>query len=157
MHLYWVMNKLTEIENPDMHSKQILIIEDDRQTLLMLQWILQEQGFQVHASQDFNDAADFLSQHQPSLIISDLLGSGKTTGLDFYLQHVMEKKIPFALVSGTFYLLPSKVRFVKNSQNPQVGSITLDNLHKSSDSIQCFEKPFDVSDILHHFHLSPAA
>ncbi len=142
-----------------MISKQILVIEDDPQSLNLLQWVLQGLGFQVHASQDFEDAAHFLTDHRPSLIISDLLGREPTTGVDFYLLHVMQKKIPFALVSGTFFsaskVLPPKARFTPDAQNPHVGKITLPD--SNPESIQCFEKPFDVSDILQHFHLSPAA
>ena len=137
-----------------MNDNTIHNIESDPESALMLQWTLQEQGFQVHVSNDFIDAAGFLKKNKPTLIVSDLMKNEKTTALDFYIHHVMKKSIPFALVSDTFAYLPSSTSFGRDALNPQFGTLCLQPYNLN---LPCFEKPFDVGHILLHFQMLSAA
>jgi len=79
----------------------ILLVEDEKVLRFTLENILSEEGYNVTALQNFNEAIDKLSRQSFDLIFADIiLGSGKT-GIDI-LREVknMEKKCPVVIFTG---------------------------------------------------------
>jgi DNA-binding response OmpR family regulator len=54
-------------------SKKILIIEDDKVTLTMLETILRKAQFQVFSAQNGEDGLSAAQREKPDLVITDLL------------------------------------------------------------------------------------
>jgi PAS domain S-box-containing protein len=80
----------------------ILLIEDEKVLRFTLENILSDEGYNVAAVQNFNEAIDKLSKHNFDLIFADIiLGSGKT-GIDI-LKEVKDMGIKCPVVIFTGY------------------------------------------------------
>ena len=85
-------------------SKQIVMIDDYVELGEAVTVILEEKGFAVHFFSTFHEAIPFIETHVPDLIISDLMGHDNMTGVDFYIRHIMQKNIHFAIWTGSIDL-----------------------------------------------------
>ncbi len=54
-------------------GKKILVVEDNYVVASMIQFILQAEGFEVLIAHDGDEAVDLLLEHDPDLIISDIM------------------------------------------------------------------------------------
>ncbi len=57
-------------------NKKILIVEDDKDFLAILEKIFSSDGFQVQVAQDARECLNILQSDQPALIIADILLPG---------------------------------------------------------------------------------
>ena len=53
-------------------SKPILVVDDDSQVLQMLQWVLEDVGFEVQTAADGAEALTRAKRQRPALVILDL-------------------------------------------------------------------------------------
>lgn len=154
-------------------KKLIVFIDDDPTTREMVSAVLEEKDFKVEAFESFDEALKFLEHNTPELIISDLVGHDDYNGVEFYLRHVMERKIQFALWSGSvdfsdqdgvrsFSLflegMPADYRV---SYDPsatlsqyQVDLIIEDFKRNKTARFPAFTKPGDLNEILKYFNLN---
>ncbi len=54
-------------------KNKILLIDDDRVTLTMLEMILSRHGYQVLSARDGEEGIDLIHKHLPDIVISDML------------------------------------------------------------------------------------
>lgn len=54
-------------------KNKILLIDDDRVTLTMLEMILSRHGYQVLSARDGEEGIDLIHKHMPDIVISDML------------------------------------------------------------------------------------
>jgi two-component system, chemotaxis family, chemotaxis protein CheY len=50
----------------------ILVVDDDTDVLQMIQWVLEDEGFEVQTATDGQDALILARQRQPALVILDM-------------------------------------------------------------------------------------
>ena len=96
--------KILWARNNEKGKAQILIVDDEKTTLLSLTAKLKKHGYDVLASDSVEQALEMLALSTPAIILSDLMfGPGRLGGLEFY-QKVRENKrleeTPFLLMSG---------------------------------------------------------
>ncbi len=85
-----------------MKPYQILIVEDNHQLRALLNWQLEQDGYQPHAVGTLKDGRDWLSGHRPDLVVLDLqLPDGD--GIDFcrWLRQQVESYILILSCRGT--------------------------------------------------------
>ncbi len=83
-------------------GKTILVIEDEDDVVQFLEMVLQDEGYQVVAAADGNEAMEKIKEQKPDLITLDLIMPSKT-GIGFYndLRHSDEyKDIPIIVITG---------------------------------------------------------
>jgi CheY-like chemotaxis protein len=66
----------SEAERP-----RIAVIDDDRSCLLLVQELLEEEGFDVAVCDDLRDAYQFIKTCQPDVVVLDLIQERKPIGL----------------------------------------------------------------------------
>ncbi|MCK4496369.1 MAG: response regulator [Candidatus Aminicenantes bacterium] len=54
-------------------SKKIVVIDDDRITLTMLEMVFSRHGFQVFSAQDGAEGYELVQKEKPDILISDML------------------------------------------------------------------------------------
>ena len=81
-------------------KKTIVVIDDYRDLVEIVTFVLEEKGFEVKAFPSFLAALPFLEDHTPELIITDLIGHDNMNGIQFYINHIMKRKIKFAVWTG---------------------------------------------------------
>lgn len=157
-----------------MNEKKLIVLIDDyfdlRETI---KFILEEKGFEVADFRSFEDALSFMETRKPELIISDLIGHENMNGVEFYINHIMEKKIKFALWSGSVDLkhenrtaemdlflegMPKdfRVSYDPNTALDQkhVDLIVEDFKRDTKVSFPAFSKLGNIEDILKYFNLN---
>jgi len=83
-------------------GKTILVIEDEEDVVQFLEMVLEDEGYQVVAAADGNEAMEHIKERKPDLITLDLIMPNKT-GIGFYndLRHSEEyKDIPIIVITG---------------------------------------------------------
>jgi CheY-like chemotaxis protein len=134
-------------------KKTILLIDDHEPTLDSAKEILEEKGFLVHAFRHFEEAVHFLNKQKPNLIISDLMGHTKVNGLQFFIEQVWYRNIPFSLLTGSLNNQEIRERsgvgrLLKNaSENSiQKGHGTAQSIHISFDKEKMLlQEPMDIT------------
>lgn len=153
-------------------KKVIVFIDDDPMTRELVKSVLEEKNFEVRSFPNFDEALKYLEHHTPELIISDLIGHDDYNGIEFYLKHIMQNKIQFALWSGSvdfsinkgvknFSLLlegmPMDYRVTYNPteslSQDQVNLIIEDFKNNEKTLFPAFRKPCDLDNILQYFNL----
>lgn len=153
-------------------KKIIVFIDDDPMTREMVSAVLEEKSFEVRAFSNFYEALKFLEHNTPELIISDLIGHDDYNGVEFYLKHIMQNKIQFALWSGSLDLsleegvrdfslfldgmpVDYRVRYnpAESLSQDQVNLVVEDFKRNEMASFPAFRKPGDLNNILKHFNL----
>ncbi len=117
--------------------RDILFIDDDKQSLLLAKLFLEREGFKVHACTNTARAREILKKHHISLIITDV-GIPDENGFEFYdwLQTVEEyKSVPVLFISGHAvgfdeHLTKHREQFIPK---PIFYPDLLDRLHKMLD------------------------
>ena len=82
--------------------KTILIVDDEEDIRLMVQGLLEDEGYRVFSVGNSDHAYDFISQTPPDLIVQDIwLQGSKDDGIDI-LKKVKDdgSDIPFIMISG---------------------------------------------------------
>lgn len=82
-------------------GKLILVLEDDRATLAMLERLLRNAGYRVKGMRNGDEAFGFVREKYPDLVISDLVVPG-TPGLDLIpkLRNELAYPGPVVVISG---------------------------------------------------------
>ncbi|HKL38120.1 MAG TPA: response regulator [Bacteroidales bacterium] len=57
-------------------KKKILVIDDSETNLLLLRVVLEDEGYEVELMNDSRKAVDYISRHDPDLVLLDLLMPG---------------------------------------------------------------------------------
>ena len=154
-----------------MSQKLIVMIDDDPVTLEMCAELLESKDFKVETFNSFETALPFIEQNKPELIISDLIGHDDMNGVEFYLRHIIDKRIQFAIWSGSVDLgskdgvnslgtflqgMPEdyRVSYDPNQalDQQQVDLIVEDFKNKEKRMFPCFPKPGDLNQILKYFN-----
>jgi CheY-like chemotaxis protein len=97
-------SRYTEIKRTSKPRGTILVVDEDRQTLILLSKGLQHHGITVLLAQRVEDAMQILNTHTPNLILSEILfPKDQMNGIEF-LRKLSEQpnlqKIPFIFVSS---------------------------------------------------------
>ncbi len=83
-------------------TKTILIVDDDPEMRDMLVMMLEDAGYHVVSARDGREALSYLDEHQPGLVISDLM-MPFLDGWTLYArmqQHAHHRTIPFIAMSA---------------------------------------------------------
>jgi CheY-like chemotaxis protein len=54
------------------HNAAVLVVDDDPDLRLTIQWVLEDEGFQVVTASDGREALDRSRRHRPSLVVLDM-------------------------------------------------------------------------------------
>ncbi len=87
-------------------KKSILLIEDEPDALALLEMYFELQGFDVMCARDGMEAWELITQHRPSIVLSDYL-MPKMNGIEFcdrLKKTAPYESIPFILMTGTPHL-----------------------------------------------------
>ena len=68
-----------------MYKATVLIIEDNRDILNTVRALLEKDGYEVVGAEDCSTAFNYLAQHRPDVILTDLM-IPEVTGLEFIHQ-----------------------------------------------------------------------
>lgn len=150
--------------------KKILLIDDDSSCLEMCSLMLTEFGFETIQCHTFEFAAKQIEKTTPDLVISDFLGLDNETGIEFFVDHIMGKNIPFALWTGTVSLedellvnefrvflnhLPTHIKVdFDASQGVRDGmlKVSVSDLDRNlTQNFPCFSKPSELTFIISFF------
>ncbi|HLQ29189.1 MAG TPA: response regulator [Ktedonobacteraceae bacterium] len=52
--------------------EQILVVDDNAHVLQMIQWVLQDEGFEVQTAAEGQEALTLVRRHRPALLILDM-------------------------------------------------------------------------------------
>ena len=82
-------------------NKTILIIDDSNTSLMLIEWTLQEEGYETLIAPSVHEARKIILKKKPDLIILDLF-IPKTSGYDFIKMkpELNIKEIPVIIVSA---------------------------------------------------------
>ena len=82
-------------------NKKIMIVDDDRLNLTLLQFGLKDKGYQVCVAHDGKEALNVLSQEKPDLIILDIQ-MPNMNGYEFMNQinESAERKVPVVMLTA---------------------------------------------------------
>ena len=82
-------------------SKKILLIEDDPTTLLILNSVLESEGFVVHQARNGLQGIDLYNENVPDLVITDL-NMPEASGLDviIHIRLNLKKRTPIVVLSA---------------------------------------------------------
>lgn len=155
-----------------MDKKLIVFIDDNIELRGIIKDVLESKDFRVETFPSFDEALKFLENNKPELIISDLIGHDDYNGVEFYIRHIMEKRIQFALWTGSldftdkkgiqnFSLfldgMPQDFRITydpdKALQQGEVDLIVEDFKNNRKHIFPCFAKPGSIDKILKYFNL----
>jgi len=117
--------------------KKILIVDDDRVTITLLQQILAKSGFDVVTAKDGEEAYERAQEENPDLLISDML-IPRVDGLELCKR---VKEDPF--LSRTKVMLMTGV----------YKGVTFKFEARDVGADDFIEKPFDRDDLLHRVKL----
>ena len=96
--------RYAEIKKSSKPRGTILVVDPDRQTLVLLSKALQQHGMIVLLSQKAEDALQILSTHTPNLILSEVLfPKDQMDGIEFrrkLTEHPVLKRTPFFFISS---------------------------------------------------------
>lgn len=86
-----------------MLSRRILLVEDSLELRAMIGRVLRETGFEVAEAVDGTAALQFLAEHEPDLIILDLVlpGINGYQALDALRTHPRLARLPIIVITGT--------------------------------------------------------
>ena len=154
-------------------KKTIVIIDNYLHQNEIVKNLFENMGFKVVSFSSFSEASDFLNVHTPELIISDLIGHENISGVEFYINEVMNRNLNFALWTGCLTLkdegtvkdfglflegLPKDYRVTfdpkKALNQGEVELIIQDYKRNSIRTFSAFSKPGDPRRILEHFKLN---
>ncbi len=110
-------------------KNKILVVEDEPSLIFTLRDTLENEGFNVFVSEDGDSAVDMVKEHQPDLMILDIMLPGKS-GYDI-CQEVRELKYTFPIIMLT----------AKDQEPDKVKGLTL-----GADDY--LTKPFGVKELL---------
>ena len=158
---------------PEENKKLIVYIDDNTELRILVADLLDSKGFDVKTFDTFISAKEFLEHNKPELIISDLVSHDEMNGIEFYIRHIMEKKIEFAIWTGSLDLydedsvrkfslflegMPKDYRITydpkKALKQGEVDLIIEDFKRNKKATFPCFPKPGNIEDILKYFNLS---
>jgi two-component system, OmpR family, response regulator len=88
-----------------LHGLTLLVVDDDSDTRVLLSFLLQEAGATVIAADAIEEAIALLEEHQPDILISDVLMAGEQGGFDLVhrvltLEAAQQKRILAIAVTG---------------------------------------------------------
>jgi len=122
----------TDVNNQESGSKKIVIIDDDRVTLTMLETVLKKQGFQVSTAQDGAAGLALVQSQRPDIVITDML-IPKIHGIDL----CQEIKTDEELKSTKVILMTAVYKGLHFKQDVD-----------EAGADYCMEKPLDMAKIL---------
>lgn len=95
-------------ERPEIKGKRLLLVEDERITVLHIRNILENAGYSIIDSvSSGEEALDFVKKNKPDIILMDIILSGEMDGIDTVEIISKEYKIP------TIYLTANTDMYVK--------------------------------------------
>jgi DNA-binding response OmpR family regulator len=104
-----------------MHSKKILIIDDEPDVVAYLTIVLESNGYKPYSARDIKTAMQMVKKIHPDLICLDIV-MPEETGISFYLKLQQEKEfknIPVIVISGIIESEKFNFRsFVKDESVP---------------------------------------
>jgi len=109
-------------------SKPILVVDDDSQVLQMLQWVLEDVGFEVQTAADGAEALTRAKLHRPALVILDLglpLLDGSQVATELYALY--GAAVPIVLITADRHAA---------SKGSQIGASAF------------LRKPFEITDLV---------
>ncbi len=81
-------------------KKKILVVDDSYTTLILLEWFLNENGYNASIVIDVEKALEYLEKQTPDLILLDIQ-LPKISGYDFLkILREANKKIPILMISA---------------------------------------------------------
>jgi DNA-binding response OmpR family regulator len=81
-------------------KKEILVVDDSYTTLILLEWFLKENGYNVSIVIDVEKALEYLEKQTPDLILLDIQ-MPKISGYDFLkILREAKKDIPILIISA---------------------------------------------------------
>ncbi|MBL8013186.1 MAG: response regulator [Candidatus Omnitrophica bacterium] len=82
-------------------NKKIMIVDDDRLNLTLLQFGLKEKGYQICVAHDGKEALDVLARERPDLIILDIQ-MPNMNGYEFmnHINGAPEFKVPVVMLTA---------------------------------------------------------
>src|ERR1700730_4827508 len=109
-------------------SEPILVVDDDSHVLQMLQWVLEDVGFEVQTAADGAEALMQARRHRPALVILDLglpLLEGSQVATDLHTLYGAE--VPIVLITADGHAA---------SKGSQIGASAF------------LRKPFEITDLV---------
>ncbi len=89
------------MSSPSTNLKKLLIVEDEFIIALALKMRLQRYGFTVlPIAASAGDAVRLAFDHEPDIILMDVMLKGRQTGVDAALQIYKSKNIPIIFLTG---------------------------------------------------------
>ncbi len=76
---------------------KILVVDDDPQILKMASLMLERDGYQVVTCVDTRQVIDLIEQHQPEVILTDIL-MPELDGIDI-INSIREQKLPLKIIA----------------------------------------------------------
>lgn len=121
-----------DVNDPGSAPKKIVIVEDDRVTLTMLETVLKKQGFQVSTAQDGAAGLALVQLQKPDIVITDML-IPKIHGIDL----CQEIRADEELKSTKVILMTAVYKGLHFKQDVD-----------EAGADYCIEKPLDMAKIL---------
>ncbi|MCO5723548.1 response regulator transcription factor [Robiginitalea marina] len=83
-----------------MHSKRLLLAEDDQMLASLIKYRLEKGGYRVDLATDGREVKTYLGRQMPDLIISDIM-MPYFSGIELvdYLRNTMKSKVPVIIIS----------------------------------------------------------
>lgn len=76
-------------ENGVLHTRRVLLVDDDRDTVVSLMVVLRDEGFDVRGVHDGREALDAIAEFDPDMVVADIAMPGMS-GWEF-ARNVREK------------------------------------------------------------------
>ena len=143
-----------------------MIIDDEESILSSMELILKSIGYDSRPCSTFIEAIKSLDTTIPDLIISDFSEIDDMNGIQFYLNHVARKQIPFVLFTGRFKSLCNEIELNHLAHLPENYEIQIKTAQKyceicisncadahSEFVFPVFDKPGDTKKMIDYFNL----
>jgi DNA-binding NarL/FixJ family response regulator len=118
---------------------RVLLLEDENLSRTLLAKVISDEGYEVMAAEDINEALDFIDNEQVDIIVTDIdLGAGQN-GLDF-LTSVKIENPSFPAIVLSSYRIPISVQEFLKEQTAYFDKKQLGDFSELLNSIKHFSK-----------------